>query len=275
MTLDQGGQSAITCQNIGGYHSSVNLNLADGTPLTAVYGVVGECSIESQLNTLDFTTVYASHEIAEAVTDPLVPSITSYYMVSDDPWIPGSASQGIAGGEVGDLCTFVAPFVQTSDGYTVSPIWSNAAAAKSMQPCQPQADSSRIYYGAAVQSKLQAVKGGLLANESRGYVIVKRGESATVEVDFFSQAPLPNDATLFLGGKPAYQEPAPATPSAVDPIPTGIQATLSRTTAHNGNGMWLTINVPSSTNAGDYELVIRSVVSDSDYNDWPFIVEVQ
>ena len=109
--VQEGG--SLSCQTFCGYHDAI-LD-ASGNPL-AYYGVlpypdcVGCASAAdgTSLSQFDALTTVSSHEVAEAITDP----------------VPGSGWYDDANGEIGDICAWqTAPL----DGYVVQQEWSNAA----------------------------------------------------------------------------------------------------------------------------------------------------
>jgi hypothetical protein len=264
-----GPQNSTTCRQNGGYHNSVLMSVPSSTPdggadagddagvtvLDVPYAIVPDCGWGG----LDAITVAGSHEIAEAVTDPTVLDGVTYYLFSNDAWIPVQGGTGI-GGEVGDLCT---AYSTTSGSYTVQRIWSNAAAAASKDPCQP---ATEIYFGAAVETKPTTVNGF----QTLGHVLLRRGQSITLPGVFFSQAALPHDVTLSVGENQDY-----GLQDSFGPLPSGITATLSRTTAHNGQAFTLTFTADASAASGDSHVVVRSTLDAQTSQDWPLILNVR
>lgn len=101
VTVTQGGQAS--CQVFCGYH--------DATSNDIFYAVMPypDCSgCSSGLATRDALTVTASHELCEAITDP----------------IPGEGWYDNQNGEIGDICAWQ---TKTLGQYTVQKEWSNAA----------------------------------------------------------------------------------------------------------------------------------------------------
>ena len=102
---------AASCSDFCGYHDAI-LDTS-GNPL-AYYAVLPypgcQGCMRSQDNTLlsdfDALTTVASHEIAEAVTDP----------------VPGRGWYDTQQGEIGDICAWQ---LAALDGYTVQQLWSN------------------------------------------------------------------------------------------------------------------------------------------------------
>jgi hypothetical protein len=252
-----------------GYHYQIALTPPGATtPITAEYAVLPYCDLGGgDDNNYTFATTTASHELAESATDP-TPEQPAFVLTTNDAW---SNSLSIAGGECGDLCENVANNTYDESGYTVQRIWSNQAAAMSMQPCQPWTPT---YYGAALRTQSQnipAIPNVSAAHMSDGYVFVKRGESVDVVADVFSQAALPHDLLLY-AGVPIYGATDPtdlATPAAL------VTVTLSQQQVNNGDGVIVTFTAPKNAGTGPNSLVLRSVLSQTDYNDWPVIVWVQ
>jgi len=269
-SISPGGGSPPLCAPVGygvilGYHFQAQVTPPGAsTPVNVSYAVLPYCDLGAgDLGNYQFATTTASHEIAEATTDPL-PETPAFSLDSNDAW---AGSLSISGGECGDLCENVNNNTYQESGYTVQRIWSNQAAAQSMNPCQPWTNT---YYGAALRTKPQMVNGHM----SDGYVIVKRGQSVDVIADVFAQAPLPHDLALYVGqNKGPY---ATTDPSDVAPPGDAITVTLSRQQVNNGDGIIVTFSVPATGSyVGDYPMVIRSVLETNDYNDWPVIVHVE
>jgi hypothetical protein len=96
------------------------------------YAVVIECARNSgKFLPFDDLTIAASHELAEAVTDPQPGSPSQGYTLPR-----GHAWSLIAGSEIGDLCEST---TERIDGYRVQRIWSNQAAMSGADPCIPDA----------------------------------------------------------------------------------------------------------------------------------------
>ncbi len=136
------------CQSMGGYHTV----LYDQTRNYPVYAVIANCSDDLEGN----VEVSASHEIAEAATDPFTGSWT--FLSSSSPW----AFSG--GGEVGDMCESNSTHYLTSDGrYSSQYLWSNDAARLGEVPCQPW-PSDEVYIQTLGPETLQSVPPGGTAN---------------------------------------------------------------------------------------------------------------
>jgi hypothetical protein len=259
VTLSTLGSS---CSGFEGYHDAFAVappspdgGAPDAGPLPdveAAYAMVFNCGYGG----INGITSVASHEIAEAATDPEPDMNLAYYMTTNAAW-PQSLGGGQTAGEVGDLCV---DFDTTEGAYTLQRIYSNAAAALSENPCQP---TSTTYFAGAVRTS-KAITAGVFAD---GFVSVTPGASTDVLIDVFSQAALPSDLTISAGAL-NYN-------GGVETIATGVTTNLSATTAHNGDGLVLTITAGANATPGRYPFVVRAELSASDINDWPVILIVQ
>jgi len=268
-------QGSVSCQAFGAYHNSAP---ASG-PITQIpYATIPFCDYgQGDLANFKELTISASHEIAEAVTDPQPEVNTAFYLHSNDAWL-GALSYG--GGEVGDMCTNAVPIDYQESGWDVQRIWSNQAAAHSKQPCQPWDDSAQPYFAAALRTPPLSING----RTSAGYVVVKPGGTTVAIADVFSEAPLAHDLTLYAGKSkgPGHL------PSDIDLPDDGITIDLSKTQVHNGNGVDVTFTASSKAlkcNPANVcptwqpgccpQVVLRAVFDNNDYNDWPVLVDVQ
>jgi hypothetical protein len=262
-------QGSASCSAFGGYHNNASLALSDGGATLlpdgggtdVAYAVIPKCGGGGSNG---FSTVTVSHEIIEAATDPHPSDVPTWYGYDDAWWSPG-------GGEVGDVCEGRGSV--TSGTYKVTRAWVNKAAAASHDGCQPEAPGE-VYYAAAVPT--QVVTGltdptGGPNYDSDGFMLVSRGETKTVDVVVFSEGPLPNDVSLIVGSQPQNA----TDPTQLNPIATGVTATLSPTTGHNGTHVTLTIQVASTVAPGDYPYLVRSILSSTDYHSWWVILRVQ
>lgn len=94
-----------SCTAFCGYHDSIDKTLFYGVlPYPSCSGCLGG------MPPLEALTVTSSHELAEAITDP----------------VPGTGWYDDANGEIGDICAWQ---TETVGGYTVQKEWSNAKSA--------------------------------------------------------------------------------------------------------------------------------------------------
>lgn len=97
-----------SCAQFCGYHNDIG-----GTTLYAVVPFPNCTGCGGALPTLDAITMFCSHELCEAITDP-IPGYGWYGQVGGNP------------GEIGDFCN---QQPKTLGSYTVQKIWSNNAGA--------------------------------------------------------------------------------------------------------------------------------------------------
>lgn len=100
VTLTQGG--GRSCQAFCGYHDDIN-----GTIFYAAMPYANCNGCLGGLSTLDALTSTSSHELCEAITDP----------------VPGTGWYDDANGEIGDICAWQTKKIGS---YTVQKEWSNA-----------------------------------------------------------------------------------------------------------------------------------------------------
>jgi hypothetical protein len=255
--------NSAACADFLGYHYQADIVVGTGTTAVA-YAVLPRCQMGSALETLQQLTITASHEFAEAASDPFPATNGGYRLVTNDAWVP-PLGLGSAGNENGDVCIFAPAYDES--GWKVQPIWSNKAASESHEPCEPQpVNASPIYYGAALRTDKQKVNN----HNSFGYLLIDKGKSVDGILDFFSTAALPHDVNLYVG-----IDKGTGDPTDLKELPNGITATLSRSQVHNGNGVIMTVSVPANAVSGDWRFLIRSVLEKDDFHDWPVLVHVK
>jgi hypothetical protein len=229
-----------SCFTIGGYHSST---IVAGT--TIVYAVVPECASQDQDRTvLQATTSAASHEMIEAVTDPLALTGTPAYSGVD----PGHLYDQIllGGGEIADLCAQwpASFFVPGGFPYMVQRVWSNASAAAGLDPCQPELPGETYFNAVPTLTDSVHIVNGSLTAATLGASIAP-GASKVVDVQLYSEADI-----------------GPWTVQAVG-VPAGsanLSFSWDRTTGTNGETLHLTITVNAV---------------DPNYGGEPFLIESQ
>jgi hypothetical protein len=166
-----------SCIDYGAYHSA-QLYSDNTTPI--VYAIMPDCPTGDPKMDLEQVDIAASHEIAEAVTDPNSNGVPAWYMdqwggpdagitqpeYRNDPWL----SQQF--GEVGDNCESIP--LQTwplNDAGTVAQrIWSISAASAGHNPCVP-VPTGEAYYNASTDKVIY---------------VANVGDTFTVDVSAFS-----------------------------------------------------------------------------------------
>jgi len=258
-----------SCQSFYGYHDNTQVALGDaGTMTSFAYAVIPTCGFLSSL------TETISHEWVEAATDPEVTSGGTFTLSGG----PNAAFFGpdanhviwalLGGGEAADLCgtdglsAYITP--PDLDNNWVQRTWSNISAQGSHDPCVP-AINYAFFDSAPVLAEMVTFTSALTGTVTSQGITIPQGQSATIEVDLFSDGDT--------GG--------PWTVSAADVMSTyygsyGIKQTLSfawdRTSGQNGEKLHLTISVTGPSIVGGAhafmitsQLATRSMI-------WPGLV---
>jgi hypothetical protein len=262
-------EGSVSCNAFGAYHNSGQVGLEASTSDTP-YAVIPDCG-----DGMPGLTTSASHETIEASTNPHPETHPAWYGYNDAWFKDGGGSGGQ--GEVADVCQR-AGYVTDSYGNLLVRSWVDQAAMAGLDPCQPEA-AGEIFFSDAVPTQVAAstTTGG---TTSGGYIVMKQGETKTIDTVVFSDAPLPSDLALSVGAR-GY--------GTVGALGTGITTTLSSTTGHNGEHVTLTITVAADTPAEDYPTnenstgIVRATLTGtsadggttSSHHDWPFILRVQ
>ncbi len=261
-----GGTVSSSCTAFGGYHDNIT-GITVGTSTDVAYAVVPRCPSFGPLMGLDAITGPASHEIAEAVTDPF-PSTQPEYATVDTTH--GYWTRLLGGGEVGDMCAQGDTFTKfpPSVPYTVQRIWSNAAAMAGGDPCLPLV-TGQVYFNTIPNSP------DILTITSRGATInpkgieIPVGGSKTLELDLFSDAPTGGPWTVkildlgYLGGGAANTYLTPS-----------FAECQGATTCQgqNGDKLHVTLKVLAAGRRNYEPFLIESKLPSGHYNLWAGIV---
>ncbi len=174
-----------SCTSFGGYHDE--LALPDGTHVP--YAVVPRCpgaAIGLQ-NDLQLVTGVASHELAEATTDPFVSSAPAWTLL-DAPHM--YFDEANSGAEIADLCeNDGAAFLAFEDSsFTVQRIWSNSAAAAGHDPCVPAFAGETFFNSVPVLPDTTSFSydGN---NDTVDAVNIPVGMSAMIPIQLYSDGP--------------------------------------------------------------------------------------
>jgi len=217
-------QFGTSCQAFGAYHSETS-NAAG----KITYALMPRCG-----NSLGLLTGASSHELIEAVTDPL-PFTAGAFQDMD----PEHAIWGLTpGAEVGDMCEYVATAHMSFGGnFRVQRTWSNAAAAAGHDPCVPAPTTP--YQGAApMLVEDLVVQGGEGTPVTTKGVQIAVGASKTIDVVLFSDAATADfmvhatDASVLSGGA------------------SELTFTWDKTGGHNGDTLHLTITRKTANQDG-------------------------
>jgi hypothetical protein len=179
-----------SCQQMFGYHDGIKLTAGPWAGHDVAYAVVPECNAGG-VGMLATATQTASHELAEAVTDPFPTSANP-----GPTWIGVAAGSVVwelvlGGAEVGDMCSQFPDSYFTPPGfpYAVQRIWSNASGAMSHDPCQPSLPGEVYFNAAPAQSDFVHILFNGQPLTTYG-IKIPLGQSRMVEVDLYSDAPL-------------------------------------------------------------------------------------
>ncbi len=200
-TTDITLQGSHSCQSFGGYHNE--FAMSDGTRVP--YAVLPRCDNFSQLGGIDEMTAVSSHELLEAVSDPLPMSTPAYQY----PEINGLAWALAGGGEIGDLCEFNSDafFLPSDYPFYVQHVWTSHTAFLGQNPCQPTTNT----YFAAAPTLPDAVSFnfGSGVQQTQG-ISLALNASKTITLNLISSASWANPITVevkdgeyIFGGKPA------------------------------------------------------------------------
>lgn len=225
-----------SCETFGGYHNESQT--ADGRLFA--YAVVPSCpSASPDLSDLANEQVATTHEIFEAATDPLpftAPGWAFGTTLADySPWL-------FAGAELADLCEYrLGPAAYYREGgFTVTRIWSNAAARRGdVDPCVP-------WDGAPY---------GTVTPAPGTVQFAAPGSTVTFDLAAWSTASMPS-----------FQIGAFASSQGAGTFMADVF--LDRSSVVNGDHATLTVTVPFDAQSQDYGLVyilVNDVNGNVDY----------
>ncbi|HEX8793669.1 MAG TPA: hypothetical protein VF765_22150 [Polyangiaceae bacterium] len=237
-------------QHVGGYHSEIAVG-----SISTEYAVVPPCTFSSFPNNTQVqdTTMSMSHELAESVTDPLTNTSPGYIGFDQDhfafDWFLEFQDEN------GDACeAYHSSFFEDKEttppfDFWVQRTWSNKMGPLGHDPCQP---GEQPYFNVAVlglQEVTVVLPPQLTGMSTSQNIQVKGvhipvGQSATVEVGFYSDGPTSGPWTLEWGqGSPFLQTP-----------PTYLDAKIDYTSGQNGQIAHVTVT-PKSMGTLNAELL--------------------
>jgi hypothetical protein len=204
-------QGTPTCQGVGGYHSALAYGDA-GTPIA--YAVVPYCDYPNAPDEVDYQqfTLAASHEVIEAVTDPMNNVDGQPAWILDTPMAPDAAVTtnefrndpwlDLQFQEVGDNCeSLLLDFWNLDDaGTIVQRIWSTSAASAGHNPCIP-VPAGESYYNVSTDKAIY---------------VANVGDTFTVDLSAFSDVARPSWLVQAIDATPT-QTPSAGNPNA--PLP--------------------------------------------------------
>ncbi len=237
-----------SCQSFGGYHADTTVNVGDaGAPVQFAYALVPRCPTFYQsegLTGVDEVTAGASHEIAEAVTDPFSETNAAYLAADYDHKVYGVV---LAASEVADMCSWEMPSATKPTGidFQTSRVWSNKAALAGHDPCLPApsepyfatvpvlTDDAPVPEYVSYGANGQIVTGGT----TKG-VRLKVGETTTIDLVLYSDGPTSGPWTV----QPQEIVSAGQQPS--------LTLSLDRPSGVNGEKLHLTITRNKASEPG-------------------------
>ena len=243
------GNDACT-SGIGGYHTSTN-----AAGIDIAYAIVMQCQFGSKATTP--RTVSASHELAEAATDPHPQTgAPGYYGVDDDHLAWDLFMSGNV--ENGDLCEIYREqrYSDTIDpgfAFNVQRCWSNASAKAGHSPCVTA--PTTIGYWNVSPLEIEKVTfnavsiGGSSRQATKGYKI-PMGETRTFQVGVWSDVKT----------GPLYFRVSEGSPLATTTPTKHLTIKADRTTGVNGEKVNVTVTV--NTVPGTKGSVLTFVTSD-------------
>ncbi len=234
-------QGQTSCNQFGGYHSDAVTKVGDVS-----YAVIPRCKSFGGLTGLNAVSATTSHEIIEAATDAQPTNGTAAYAQVDANHIIWMFVLG--GGEVGDMCaqnqdSFYAP---TDIGNYVQRTWSNKSAKAGHNPCLPS-DGLPYFNSMPVLTDKLTLGGGQLVSKG---VTIPVGQSATIEVDLFSDAATNGPWTVSAVDTATLQNQAPE-----------LKFDWDRTTGQNGEKLHLTITVLKASQYNAEGFLISSTLA--------------
>ena len=245
VTISQGGGSS--CSAFYGYHGDYALS----STTYVTYSVVARCPAFPTTTAIDSIAAIASHELVEAVTDPLVEDHPAYAQPDADH----VAWASLAGGELGDMCAgFGNVFYKPSDlPYLVQRTWSNKAAAASLDPCQPDGATPNFNAAAVLNNTVKVVVES--STVSTKGITIPVGGTKTVELDLFSSAKTSGPFTVQAYDAASYVSMGGA-PAELD-VSFGGKTTA---TGQNGDKLELTVKVLQADPSGGEMFLLVSTL---------------
>jgi hypothetical protein len=229
------------CQEYGGYHTwSPSYGFA--------YAVVPRCKgFLYGKSDIDEVTYTATHEFAEAATDPITGTQEAFSRPDDLAWYL------VSGGEVGDMCTYLEqPSLKPSDfPFEVARIWSNSSAKAGTDPCLPSAASGPYFNVSAVLPDAFTVndpwtRGSTMTVKGLKLAV---GQSKTFEIDLFSDRATGDWKLSGVGRTEYMQGSAPV-----------VNVSFDKATGKNGDKVKVTVKLLQTPPGGAEPFLIQSTL---------------
>jgi hypothetical protein len=227
--------TGMSCQDFGGYHSSVSANLDKGI-FDVAYAVIPQCATFGAWKGIDALTSTTSHELIEAATDPYPRTNPAFAGLDADHfyWL-----YALGGGEIGDLCAQdPASFYRSPEiGYVVQRTWSNQEALAGHDPCVPARGTASYFNAAPELGDMITLAVGQQSFSFLGAQIAV-GSSKTIPIDLFSDGDTGGTWTVSAHDLGALQG-----------SPT-LQFTFDKRSGVNGDKINMTIKVTAKSMYG-------------------------
>jgi hypothetical protein len=250
-TTISGTNLGVSCLNFGAYHNENDLGL---TPFA--YAVMPTCDHYSPYPY--YTQISASHELAEASSDPFVQTAPAYTSSSfNNGWI----------GEIGDVCTPFDTFYRVNGGtyYAVQRIWSNAAAAAGTQPCIPAPGTLYAALTPDGGTALPSFCDPSVPEACTSVFVVSAGQTYDLTLTGWINQPSVAAAVIAVGSSITGGR------NQFNP-----QIALDRYNFRNGDEAHLTVQIPAGTPSQQGgEITILSGFDNDNYAYWPIALYVQ
>jgi hypothetical protein len=255
-----GGGAQTSCTAFGGYHDNIQLDAAHNT-MNVAYAVIPRCSNLPGFTTIEATTSTASHEFAEAATDPYPSTDPAYATVDSNHryW-----SRLLGGGEVGDMCAQnPGSFTTFSElNYVVQRIWSNATVKTGGDPCLP-VPTTEVYFNAFPEMSdtfSVTTHGGTATYKG---VKIAVGASKTIPIDLYSSAATANPWTV----EALDSNQLISTTAA--PL---LKFKFDKASGQNGDKLNLTITVVTAGRSNTEPFLLVSKLGQTQLNLWAGVV---
>lgn len=171
------------CKDFGAYHFATKLDAAHASR-DVVYATIPRCANFQGLSGIDMVTAAISHEVVEAVTDPIYDN-PAYGEIDEDHLFWELA----LGAETGDMCSgSPTSYTKFPDlPFVVQRSWSNKEALAFHDPCAPALADVPYFNTAVVAPDLMKINFGG-TNIMTHVIQIPVGQTRDVELDLFSVA---------------------------------------------------------------------------------------
>jgi hypothetical protein len=257
-TLTSAQDGSDDCNSFDAYHSEIKAS-------TALPHVVFAIIVQKCHAALADSTQSASHELAEAATDP-------------HPWTDAGLSGfdaqhlswdlfNVRQNENGDACEFYDDSYYTETGslpYSVQRLWSNRSAAAGHNPCVPQADAYYNVTALDTEDIMVTPPDDTTPQRTHGFR-VPVGAEKSFTVGFYSDAPLP-------GPDDGWDIEAVEGDASNMPEPGNMTLSLDKKHGKNGDTAQVTVKINALGKGTGQLLTIVSKRKDLPHHYMPILI---